>query len=204
MATKILIVDDHEIVREGIRTLITRARPNWEIIGEASSGAQAIDMCETLKPDAIVLDITMPGMSGLEAASKMAASRLKCRILMFTMHEGERLSGEVRQAGAHGFVLKSQAASDLIRAIDCLLAGGTFFGSEPAAEKDASDAPPLDSTSLQSARNCREPIVATNGANGRRVKKTFPVFGAPRLYDVDGFRSSNPPGRANIRRQRRC
>ena len=204
MATKILIVDDHEIVREGIRTLITRARPNWEIIGEASSGAQAIDMCETLKPDAIVLDITMPGMSGLEAASKMAASRLKCRILMFTMHEGERLSGEVRQAGAHGFVLKSQAARDLIRAIDCLLAGGTFFGSEPAAEKDASDAPPLDSTSLQSARNCREPIVATNGANGRRVKKTFPVFGAPRLYDVDGFRSSNPPGRANIRRQRRC
>ena len=204
MATKILIVDDHEIVREGIRTLITRARPNWEIIGEASSGAQAIDMCETLKPDAIVLDITMPGMSGLEAASKMAASRLKCRILMFTMHEGERLSGEVRQAGAHGFVLKSQAARDLIRAIDCLLAGGTFFGSDPAAEKDASDAPPLDSTSLQSARNCREPIVATNGANGRRVKKTFPVFGAPRLYDVDGFRSSNPPGRANIRRQRRC
>ena len=204
MATKILIVDDHEIVREGIRTLITRARPNWEIIGEASSGAQAIDMCETLKPDAIVLDITMPGMSGLEAASKMAASRLKCRILMFTMHEGERLSGEVRQAGAHGFVLKSQAARDLIRAIDCLLAGGTFFGSEPAAEKDASDAPPLASTNLQSARNCREPIVATNGANGRRVKKTFPVFGAPRLYDVDGFRSSNPPGRANIRRQRRC
>jgi len=175
VATKILIVDDHEIVREGIRTLITRARPTWEIIGEASSGAQAIGMCETLKPDVIVLDITMPGMSGLEAASKMAASRLKCRVLMFTMHEAERLSGEVRQAGAHGFVLKSQAARDLIRAIDCLLAGGTFFGS-PTAEKDASDAPPLDSTNLQSARNCREPIVATNGANGRRVKKTFPVF----------------------------
>jgi DNA-binding NarL/FixJ family response regulator len=203
VATKILIVDDHEIVREGIRTLITRARPNWEIIGEASRGTQAIEMCETLKPDVVVLDITMPGMSGLEAASKMAASRLKCRVLMFTMHEAERLSGEVRQAGAHGFVLKSQAARDLIRAIDCLLAGGTFFGSAAAAEKDASDAPPLDSTNLQSARNCREPIVATNVANGRRVKKTFPVFGAPRFYGFDGFRISNPPGRANIPRLRR-
>src|SRR3984885_8142918 len=162
MATKILIVDDHEIVREGIRTLIARARPQWEIIGEANRGVQAIEMCETLKPDVIVLDITMPGMSGLEVASKMAASRLPCRVLMFTMHASEMLSGEVRQGGAHGFVLKSQAARDLIRAIDCLLAGGTFFGSAAAAEKDASDAPPLDSTNLQSARKCRETIVSTH------------------------------------------
>jgi len=192
VATKILIVDDHEIVREGIRTLITRARPSWEIVGEASSGGQAIEMSETLKPDVIVLDITMPGMSGLEAASKMAASRLRCRVLMFTMHESERLSGEVRQAGAHGLVLKSQAARDLIRAIDFLLSGGTFFGSEPATEKDASDAPPLDSTKLQSARNCREPIVASNQANRRRVKRTLAAFRAPRLYGFDGFRSSKP------------
>jgi DNA-binding NarL/FixJ family response regulator len=86
----ILIVDDHEIVREGIRTLITRSRPDWKIVGEASSGAKAIEMCETLKPDVMVLDITMPGMSGLEAASKMAKAGLGCRVLMFTMHESER------------------------------------------------------------------------------------------------------------------
>lgn len=201
MAIKIVIVDDHEIVREGLRTLITRARPHWEILGEGSSGAQAIEMCETLKPDVIVLDITMPGMSGLEAASKMAASRSTCRVLMFTMHESERLPGEVRQAGAHGFVLKSQAARDLIRAIDCLLAGGTFFGSEPTTEKGASDTPPLDSTNLRSARNCGEPIVGTKAANRRRVEKTFSVFEAPRFYGFDGFRSSNSPGRTNIRRQ---
>ena len=192
MATKILIVDDHEIVREGIRTLIARARPQWEIIGEANRGVQAIEMCETLKPDVIVLDITMPGMSGLEVASKMAASRLPCRVLMFTMHESEMLSGEVRQAGAHGFVLKSQAARDLIRAIDCLLAGGTFFGSEPAPEKKASDAPPVDSTNLQSVRNCRELIVAANRANRHPVKKTSPILRAPRFYGFDRLRSSNP------------
>jgi DNA-binding NarL/FixJ family response regulator len=192
MATKILIVDDHEIVREGIRTLIARARPKWEIIGEANRGVQAIEMCETLKPDVMVLDITMPGMSGLEVASKMAASRMPCRVLMFTMHESEMLSGEVRQSGAHGFVLKSQAARDLIRAIDCLLAGGTFFGSEPAQEKNASDAPPLDSTNLQSVRFCREPIVAANGANGLPVKKRSPTLRTPRFYGFDRFRSSNP------------
>ena len=141
MLAKILIIDDHEIVREGIRTLIYRSRLDWIVVGEANSGAQAIEMCETLQPDVLVLDITMPGMSGLEVASKIAALRLNCRVLMFTMHESERLSDEVRHAGAQGFVLKSQAARDLIRAIDCLLAGGTFFGPGPPPEESASHAP---------------------------------------------------------------
>ncbi len=139
MPAKLLIVDDHEIVREGIKILITRSRPEWEIVGEANSGEQAIELCGNLKPDVLVLDITMPGMSGLEAASRMAGSELGSRILMFTMHDSDRLSSEVRQAGAQGFVLKSQAARDLIRAIDCLLAGGTFFGAQPPPEKEASD-----------------------------------------------------------------
>jgi two-component system nitrate/nitrite response regulator NarL len=132
---RILIVDDHEIVREGIKRLISRSRPEWEICGEAINGQQAIEFSKTLKPDVLVLDITMPVMSGLEAASNLTALGLGCRILMFTMHESERLIVEVRQAGAQGFVLKSQAARDLIRAIDRLLAGGTFFGPEPAPEK---------------------------------------------------------------------
>ena len=71
MPARIVIVDDHEIVREGIRTLITRSRPEWNIVGEASSGAEAIEICKTLKPDVLILDITMPGMSGLEAALKI-------------------------------------------------------------------------------------------------------------------------------------
>jgi DNA-binding NarL/FixJ family response regulator len=135
MPARILIADDHEIVREGIRTLITRARPEWEICGEASNGEQAIEAVRNLKPDVVVLDITMPSMSGLEAATGIAKLAVGCRILMFTMHESERLALEVRQAGAQGFVLKSQGARDLIRAVDCLLGGGTFFGSgcEPQA-----------------------------------------------------------------------
>lgn len=127
MPARILIVDDHEIAREGIRTLIRGSRPEWEVRGEAVNGEEALEACRALKPDVIVLDVTMPRMSGLEASSQIATFGLVCRVLMFTMHESERLSLDIRQAGAHGFVLKSQAARDLIRAIDLLLQGGTFL-----------------------------------------------------------------------------
>ena len=130
MPAKILIVDDHDIVREGIRTLIVRSQPEWKICGEASSGPQAIELVKALKPDLVVLDITMPQMSGLETASQLAKLALGCRILIFTMHDSSRMPIEVRQAGAHGFVLKSQASRDLVRAMKLLLAGETFFGAE--------------------------------------------------------------------------
>ncbi|HEY1800923.1 MAG TPA: response regulator transcription factor [Terriglobales bacterium] len=132
MSVRILIADDHEIVREGIRTLITRSRPEWKICGEVENGEEAIEAAKKQKPDVIILDITMPKMSGLEAASKIAALDLGIRILIFTMHDSARLHAEAREVAAQGVVLKSQAARDLIRAIDTLLAGGTFFGSETA------------------------------------------------------------------------
>jgi DNA-binding NarL/FixJ family response regulator len=134
MAVRILIADDHEIVREGIRTLLSRSRPDWEICGEASSGAEAVEACKALKPDIVILDITMPQMSGLEAAARITKADLRCRVLMFTMHESHRLGIEVRLAGAQGFVYKSRAARDLVRAVDVVLHGGTFFGSEPSSE----------------------------------------------------------------------
>jgi two-component system nitrate/nitrite response regulator NarL len=81
-----------------------------------------------LRPDAVILDVTMPIMSGLEAAARIAKSGAESRVLIFTMHESESLGREVREAGAHGFVLKSQAARNLILAIETLLEGGTFFG----------------------------------------------------------------------------
>src|SRR6185295_9249713 len=126
MPARILLVDDHEIVREGIRTLISRSRPEWEICGEARDGEEALEAVRTLKPDVVILDITMPKMSGLEVAPRIAKLGLGCRVLMFTMHDSNRLSSEVRQAEAQGLVLKSQATRDLIRAVDRLLDGGTF------------------------------------------------------------------------------
>jgi DNA-binding NarL/FixJ family response regulator len=125
---RILIVDDHEIVREGIRNLLRQSRPDWNICGQATNGKEAVAAVESLRPDAVILDVTMPIMSGLEAAARIAKSGAESRVLIFTMHESESLGREVREAGAHGFVLKSQAARNLILAIETLLEGGTFFG----------------------------------------------------------------------------
>jgi DNA-binding NarL/FixJ family response regulator len=124
---RILIVDDHEIVREGIRNLLGQSRPGWEICGQATNGEEAVTAVTELKPDVVVLDITMPVMSGLEAAKRIAKSGTECRILMFTMHESDSLTREVRDAGAQGVVLKSQAAQNLVVAIETVLAGGSFF-----------------------------------------------------------------------------
>jgi DNA-binding NarL/FixJ family response regulator len=133
MRPRILIVDDHEIVREGIRTLLAKTRTDWEVCGEAASASEALDAVKTLRPDVVILDITMPGMSGLEAAQRMKKLDVSSRVLIFTMHESGALGAEVRRAGADGFVLKSQAARDLVRAIQTLLSGGTFFGAAPDA-----------------------------------------------------------------------
>jgi DNA-binding NarL/FixJ family response regulator len=128
MAPRILIVDDHEIVRDGIRNLLIKSRREWEICGQATNGKEAVKIAQELKPDIVILDITMPVMSGLEAAAQIAESGVGCRILLFTMHESNSLESEVRDVCAHGFVLKSQASRNLVLAIETLLAGGTFFG----------------------------------------------------------------------------
>jgi DNA-binding NarL/FixJ family response regulator len=135
MAVRILLADDHEVVRQGLRTIL-KARPDWEIIGEAENGQEAIDAVRELKPDVVILDITMPVMSGLEATQAISKLGLSTHILIFTMHDSKSLIKAVRKAGAAGYVLKSRAARDLIKAVEALLGGGTFFGPEPDSSGD--------------------------------------------------------------------
>jgi two-component system response regulator NreC len=132
MAGRILIVDDHEVVRQGIRTIL-KARPQWELVGEAVNGKDAIEKAQQLKPDVILMDITMPEMSGIEATREISRLNLQAGILIFTMHESKNLAETVREAGARGLVLKSHAARDLLDALETLMGGGTFFG--PDARK---------------------------------------------------------------------
>ncbi|MGB7439255.1 MAG: response regulator transcription factor [Candidatus Acidiferrum sp.] len=140
MSVRILIVDDHEVLREGVRSIITRARPQWEICGEASDGAEAVASAQRLKPSVILLDITMPGISGLEAASRITAFGLDSKILIFTMHQSAQLANDARRVGASGYVTKSDAARYLILAIETILSGGTFFG-DPQQQPLPSDPP---------------------------------------------------------------
>jgi DNA-binding NarL/FixJ family response regulator len=141
MPVRILIADDHEVVRQGIRTILS-ARPEWEICGEAVNGQEAVKLAEELRPDAIIMDITMPVMSGLEAARQITRNKNSPPILIFTMHESRSLADSVRETGARGFVFKSRAAHDLINALDVLLRNETYFG----PQGDKQNSPPKDNT----------------------------------------------------------
>jgi DNA-binding NarL/FixJ family response regulator len=141
MSARILVADDHEVVRQGIRAIL-QMRPDWEICGEAIDGREAIRLAKQLQPDVIIMDITMPHLSGLEASQEIAKLQLASRVLIFTMHESKTLAPSVRRAGAHGYVVKSRAARDLIAALDRLLGGGTFFDNpSPSVGKEEEDKP---------------------------------------------------------------
>jgi len=145
MGERILLVDDHEVILEGIRTLVERSGREWEICGIARNGQESVEMARVLKPDVMVLDISMPVMNGIEAAKAILQADKHAKILLFTMHDSERMVSEAKSVGARGYVVKSQAARSLIRAISDVLAGKTFFGGA-GDNSDADDAPPSKST----------------------------------------------------------
>src|SRR6201987_905972 len=108
MNSRILIVDDHEIVREGIRNLLARSCKNWEVCGEASNASDAILAIKSLQPDVVVLDVSMPGISGLEAARLIGKLDLAVRVLIFTMHESASFKVEAPEEVAHLSLPKAQ------------------------------------------------------------------------------------------------
>jgi len=128
-SARILIVDDHPLIRQGIR-IVLRTRPHWEICGEATNGRDAVRLFKKLRPDISIVDISMPGISGLEAAQKITGLDPNAKVLFFTMHESAELSASVRNVGARGVVVKSQAGRVLIDAIECILDGGMYFNRE--------------------------------------------------------------------------
>lgn len=128
---RILLVDDHEIVRHGLRNLLS-AQPGWEVCGEAADGREAVSQTETLKPDLVILDISMPRLNGLEATRRIRKISPKTSVLILTMHESQQVVRDVLDAGALGYVLKSDAGRDLVAAVDALRQHRTFFTSKVA------------------------------------------------------------------------
>ena len=116
MTTRILLVDDHPIVREGLRTVLQR-RKDCEVIGEASDGAEALEKALSLQPDVMVLDITMPKMSGIEVCRAAKQRNPALEVLFVTQHDSPQMMREALGAGAKGYVVKSNAARDLLEAI---------------------------------------------------------------------------------------
>lgn len=126
MKIKVLLVDDHPFVLQGIRTCLA-AREQFEIVGEASSGAEAVQKAAELAPSVIIMDISMPGMNGLEATRQLRRAVPDSKVLILSIHEGGGYSSEVFRAGAHGYISKSTSPLELIRAVETLHRGETFF-----------------------------------------------------------------------------
>jgi DNA-binding NarL/FixJ family response regulator len=123
---RLFLADDHEIVRYGLRSLL-ESQAGWTVVGEAGDGKGAIEGVLECDPDVTLLDISMPVVDGLQAARKILAGGSRTRILMLSMHDAKEVLGQVVDSGARGFVLKSDAAQDLIAAVEAIHANGTFF-----------------------------------------------------------------------------
>jgi len=123
---RILIADDHETVRKGVRSLLT-SHENVEVCGEAANGQEAVRKALELKPDLVILDLAMPVLDGLGAAKQIKKLLPEIPILILSMHGHSQVSKEVRLAGAQGFVSKSDAGVVLLKAVEALMKGQTFF-----------------------------------------------------------------------------
>jgi DNA-binding NarL/FixJ family response regulator len=123
---RVLVADDHEVVRKGLRSIVEE-QPGWELAGEASDGREAVDKARALRPDVAVVDVSMPGLNGLEATRQMLRHDAETKVLILTMHESDPLIREVLDAGARGYLLKSDASRDLVTAIEAIRRNKTYF-----------------------------------------------------------------------------
>jgi DNA-binding NarL/FixJ family response regulator len=123
---KILIADDHHLMRRGLRALL-EARPNWTVCAEAQNGREAVTKAEELKPDIVILDITMPELNGVEAARRILKSSPQTEVLVLSMHYSDQLIREILEAGVRGYIVKSDSDRDLVIAVEALATHKPFF-----------------------------------------------------------------------------
>jgi DNA-binding NarL/FixJ family response regulator len=116
---RIVIVDDHAVVRRGVRALL-ESKPEWAIVGEATTGREAVDLAKRLQPDIVIMDLSLPELNGLDATRQIVKDSPRTEVIVLTMHHSEELARNVLQAGARGYVLKSDADQNLIAAVESL------------------------------------------------------------------------------------
>jgi DNA-binding NarL/FixJ family response regulator len=126
MAIQILIADDHGVLRAGLRALL-ESEPDMQVVGEAADGREALRLVEELRPEILLLDVSMPGIDGIDTARQLKKSHPKTRVLILTMHEDVVLAREALQAGASGYLIKRAVESELISAIHAVARGDMYL-----------------------------------------------------------------------------
>jgi DNA-binding NarL/FixJ family response regulator len=123
---RVLIVDDHAFIRRGVQTIL-HPFPEWELCGEADNGNDAIRLAKELKPEVIIMDVSMPGLNGIEATRVIRNTQPSVKVVLLTLHESADLVRSAFRAGARGYLLKTEAEQELVRALTVVLGEGAYM-----------------------------------------------------------------------------
>lgn len=126
MAIRVIVVDDHGVLREGLRLLIEQ-RKGLELVGEAEDGRKAVEIAAELKPDIVLMDVSMPGLNGIEAARQILHDNNNIKVLALSAYSNKRFVTEMLKLGASGYILKDSASDELVRAIETVAAGDNYL-----------------------------------------------------------------------------
>ncbi|HSB03218.1 MAG TPA: response regulator transcription factor [Anaerolineales bacterium] len=189
MAIRILIADDHGLIRDGLRSLLS-SEPGMEVVGEATDGYEALNLSKALVPDIVLMDISMPGMGGIEATRQMRESLLETRVLFLTVHEDHSLLQEALRVGASGFIIKRAVRLELVTAIQAVQRGEIYI--HPAMMhglvKDLTPLSPIKTVEVE-ALTPREVDVLRLLAGGLTNRQIGERLGISRRT-VEGYRAS--------------
>jgi DNA-binding NarL/FixJ family response regulator len=185
--TRILIADDHEVVRSGLRSIL-EAHAGWEVVAEAADGKAAIVKALETRPDVAILDYSIPLVNGVEATRQIRKRNPRIEVLIFTMHDSEALVGEVLEAGARAYLLKSDAKQHLISAIEALSMHKPFFSSR-ISEKLLETFLSTQTGKLGAALSARERIVVQLIAEGHSNKEISAILNLS-IKTIESHRAS--------------
>ena len=181
---RILLADDHAVVRQGFK-MILAAQPDMEIVGEAANGREAVELAEQLRPDVVVMDVSMPELNGIEATRRLASSVPHVRVVALSMHKDSVYVREILRAGARGYLLKDSGAADLVAAIRAVASGESYLS--PAVSNAVLDDYRRHATNPIDLLTSREREVLQMLAEGKTNKEIAGVLNLS-VYTVEAHR----------------
>ncbi|SPE26531.1 Two component transcriptional regulator, LuxR family [Candidatus Sulfopaludibacter sp. SbA3] len=181
---RILLADDHAVVRQGFKMILS-AQPDMEIVGEAGNGREAVELADSLKPDIVVMDVSMPELNGIEATRRLATSSPHTRVVALSMHKDNVYVREILRAGARGYLLKDAVAADVVTAIRAVARGESYLS--PAVSNAVLDDYRKHVTNPIDLLSSREREVLQMLAEGKTNKEIAVVLDLS-VYTVDAHR----------------